>query len=314
MPTRRRLPSYEPASARFALPAEHGMVLAAEGSPAFLAPAFEVASAIWNGASGSAILPYGHGSAGRITTSLSSAERRPLPQRLPPASNHHVDPARRRRRALKRRAGRRRRLWPWRLDHRWPRRIEVALRGLRPARGRSASLESGPRKLASTIGCVLRSLRPRTFRSGLRFDLLHGCFSRPGDPVRAAPAAGGAGGRRTLMLVEPRPPRPSRTTPDRLPACTTRLRRPSARPTHFTSGRLVPGAQAGPEQLKQVLQRLVSGTRAVVAETPFNLVSRRGNRAPAEARSGVVGVHIRVYPTTPPGSSRDSPVQLQRFV
>jgi len=40
---------YDPASARFTLSAERAVVLAAEESPAYMTPAFDVAAAIWNG-------------------------------------------------------------------------------------------------------------------------------------------------------------------------------------------------------------------------------------------------------------------------
>ena len=272
--------SYEPVSARFAIPAEHAMVLAAEESPAFLAPAFEVASAIWHGAErlgDSFRTGHGIGWADHHASLFCGTEaffRNGYRQHLTTTWIPALDG----------------------VDERLRAGASVADVGCGHGASTIVMAQAYPR--SRFVGFDLheesiRIARERAEEAGVQdrvrfevasaaefpggaYDLI--CFMDAfhdlGDPVQAAAhSLERLAGDGTLMLVEPRAAAAIEDNTGLVArmyyAASTALCTPNAL---SQSGRLVLGAQAGPEQLKQTLAVAGFSHTRVVAETPFNLV------------------------------------------
>ncbi len=272
--------SYEPASARFALPAEHAMVLAAEGSPAFLAPAFDVAAALWNGTerlvdsfrSGRGIGWGEHGASLFCGTEafFRNGYRQHLTTTWIPALDG-VD-ARLREGASVADIGCGHGASTIVMALAYPKSRFVGF----DLHGESIRIARERAKAAGVEERVSFEVASATAFPGGDYDLIAfmDAFHDLGDPGRAAERSLEAlVSDGTLMLVEPRA---AAAVEDNVGpvarmyyAASTALCTPNAL---SQSGRLALGAQAGPEQLTQVLSAAGFGQARVVAETPFNLV------------------------------------------
>lgn len=272
--------TYEPASARFALPAEHAMVLAAEGSPAFLAPAFDVAAAIWNGAERLAdAFRSGRGIGwGEHDASLFCGTeaffRNGYRQHLTTAWIPALDgvEARLRAGASVADVGCGHGASTIVMALAYPRSTFVGF----DLHAESIAIARQRAKAAGVDGRVSFEVASAAAISGGDYDLI--CFMDAfhdlGDPVRAAERSLQAlASDGTLMLVEPRAAAATEDNTGPVArlyyAASTALCTPNAM---SQSGRMVLGAQAGPEQLAHVLAQAGFNRTRVVAETPFNLV------------------------------------------